>query len=94
MIAMPRVVLATLDTAVLLLALRSKPASQRAIVERTAAWARVLEGRDLLPFLGWHSFIASRLLAILARLSLQNGLGFLELSFLAGPSRLVLLSLG
>ena len=92
---MPSVVLATLDTAVLHLALISEAAPKREVEERATVRATVLEGGDLLPFSGWNSLIFGETLGALIKLGLRrlvlhSLLGLLQQSFVPSPSGTIL----
>lgn len=64
MIAVPRVWLPTLNTDMLVLALITKPAPQRAIEEGAPARAIVLECRDRGPLLSWDPSITRDLVTL------------------------------
>ena len=94
-VAMPRVVLTTLDTGMLLSAAVTKTAAERAIVERATFWSRILECSDLLPLFGWYTLIACRPSGprgrFFRRTLAENIFCLLELSFLPSPPSAVLL---
>ena len=97
MVAVPRVVLSTLGTAMLELTLISKAATQRAVVEGASATTAVLECSDSLPLLCRHALIsrglARSVLLFVAGVA-EHCLGLLELGLLPRTASLVLASFG